>query len=179
MVCGPCLVFFEHLPPQGTPDVRATCPILHSVITSKGGQGVTNYGWSHSIRRGRGGLGNAGFTLVEVLIVLAIVAILSAIALPSYSAHQQRALATEGALALLGYASLQQRLRLSSGQYQTADVLQKFRALPKRLEEKYSLSVSVSRGGAYYLLSLLPNSANAEPITLDSVGRRAPASVWP
>ena len=120
-----------------------------------------------------------GFTLLEILIVLAIVGILSAIALPSYSAHQERAVATEGALALLGYASLQQRLRLSSGQYQTEDVLQKFRSLPKRIQEKYRLSVSVSNGGGYYLLSLLPKSADAKPITLDSVGRRTPSSIWP
>jgi type IV pilus assembly protein PilE len=51
----------------------------------------------------------SGFTLVELLIALAIVAVLSALAWPSYSAVIQRAQRNDGRFALLKLQQLQER----------------------------------------------------------------------
>lgn len=122
-----------------------------------------------------------GFTLIEILIVLAIVGILAAVALPGYGAQQKRAVAREGAMSLLAFASLQERLRMAQGRYQSRDVLVALRALPARVSKYYALEVLLSREGAQYELALRPNSPSPElpRISLDSVGRRQPSSVWP
>lgn len=50
-----------------------------------------------------------GFTLIEVLIVLAIVGILTSIALPNYTAHIVRTKRTEGQVALVEVMQRQER----------------------------------------------------------------------
>ena len=57
------------------------------------------------------------FSLIELLVVLALICILSAIGLPSYRQYQLRAVATEGALSLLSMSSVQERARLNGGRY--------------------------------------------------------------
>ena len=48
-----------------------------------------------------------------MLCVLAIIGLLAAVALPSYSAHVRSSVMREGALSLMGLSLLQERFRLS------------------------------------------------------------------
>jgi type IV pilus assembly protein PilE len=65
-----------------------------------------------------------GFTLIEVLITLAIASILSSIALPSYSAYVLRAHRFEGVLALQQLMLRQEQWRVDHPHYaQSADQL--------------------------------------------------------
>lgn len=50
-----------------------------------------------------------GFTLMELMITVAIVAILAAVAMPSYKKQTQKGSRTDGTTALLNAASLQER----------------------------------------------------------------------
>jgi type IV pilus assembly protein PilE len=61
-----------------------------------------------------------GFTLLEILMVVAIVGILAAIALPGYRNSQLRSVRAEGKSALLEVASMQERYYSANNQYSTS-----------------------------------------------------------
>jgi type IV pilus assembly protein PilE len=63
---------------------------------------------------------NSGFTLVEVMIVVAIVAILSAIALPSYTDYNRRATIPEATTALADYRNRMEQFFLDNRNYGAA-----------------------------------------------------------
>lgn len=58
-----------------------------------------------------------GFTLIEVMITVAIVGILAAVALPSYRKYVVRAARVEAQTELLELASLQEKIFLNSNSY--------------------------------------------------------------
>lgn len=122
-----------------------------------------------------------GFTLIEILVVLAIVGVLAAVALPSYGTQQRRSVEREAALSLLSLSSKQARLRLAHGRYQSEEALLAIASLPKRVLKHYRFQVTVPEGGQRFLLALLPrdSAGGYQAITLDSTGRRSPDSVWP
>ena len=61
-----------------------------------------------------------GFTLLELMIACAIVAILAAIAYPSYNSSVQKSRRAEATAALLGVASQMERWSTEKGTYATA-----------------------------------------------------------
>ena len=65
-----------------------------------------------------------GFTLTEILIVVAIIGILSAIAIPSYRAYVVRASRQAAQTDLLQMAALQEKIYLNSSSYSiTANII--------------------------------------------------------
>lgn len=63
-----------------------------------------------------------GFTLIELMVVVAIVAILSAIAIPSYRSYILRTHRKEAMAALQGLAQAMERYHVQNGTYINADV---------------------------------------------------------
>ncbi len=61
-----------------------------------------------------------GFTLIEVIIVMAILAILAAIAIPNYTEYVQRGRRADAKAALLQIAQWQERRRTEQNGYATA-----------------------------------------------------------
>lgn len=61
--------------------------------------------------------GRSGFTLIELMIALAIVALLAAVALPAYTEHVNRGKRAEGQAALMTALQLQERAYTVNGQY--------------------------------------------------------------
>lgn len=63
-----------------------------------------------------------GFSLFELMIVCVIVAVLAAIAVPSYSAQMQKSRRSDAKAALLGAAGQMERFLTERGTYATATV---------------------------------------------------------
>jgi type IV pilus assembly protein PilE len=64
-----------------------------------------------------------GFTLLELVIALAVVAILLALAVPAYQRYVQRGERAEAVRLLLAAAACQERVRAQTGYYDTARCL--------------------------------------------------------
>lgn len=67
----------------------------------------------------RPGSFGAGWSFIEIMVAMAILAILLAIAVPSYRQYLQRGYRAEAVNALMQVAACQERIRAGSGHYDT------------------------------------------------------------
>jgi len=108
---------------------------------------------------------SAGFTLIELMITVVIIAILTAIALPSYQDHIRRAVRSAGQQFLLDLAQRQEQYFLdvrwyASGIAATSTAGMITMTLPESISTKYTLRIVVPVQAANvqptYLLTLTP-----------------------
>lgn len=67
---------------------------------------------------------NKGFSLIELMIVIAIIGVISAVAFPSYTSYMEKSRRADAKIALTKMASIQERYYLQNSTYTTtvADV---------------------------------------------------------
>lgn len=133
-----------------------------------------------------------GFTLIELMIVVAVVAILAAIAYPSYQEYVVRSRRVEGQSLLSEAAARQERWRAQNGSYltdgtakQIADKL-KLPYSEKSEHGYYTLGVTKAVDGSDggYSLAAVPTGAQAADkkcgtFTLDATGKKNIATGTP
>ena len=124
---------------------------------------------------------NQGFTLIEVMVVVAIVGILSAIAYPSYTEYIARGHRAEARANLLQAAQWMERAATANGTYPTASsAASAIAALEAQLKmDRYGIKVD-STNGSSYTLTAAPKGAQLKDkcgsYTLTQSGKRDVAS---
>ena len=118
-----------------------------------------------------------GFTLIELMITVAIIAILAAVAYPSYNEYVQRGHRSEGQALLNDTAALQERFYAQNFAYvtATADIATKLRGKASSPTGKYNLTLGAGAAtdGGYLLTATQQFSDTAcGNLTLNALGVR-------
>ena len=123
-----------------------------------------------------------GFTLIEVLMAVAIVSILAAIAYPSYQQHIIRANRVDAQQFMLSVASQEEQFMLDARSY-TATIGAGGLNLtpPPELVSRYTFTVAIIAGpppGHTITATAIGPQASDGNLTLDNFGSKSPIAKW-
>lgn len=132
--------------------------------------------YANSGRTNTGGRRNGrGFTLIEVMVVVAIVGILAAVAYPSYVEYVQRGYRSEARTALMEAQQFMERFYAANSRYTTDAAGAVSPALPARLQNvptnspRYTLSVAATLN-SYTLTATTTGTDRCGNLTLTNTG---------
>lgn len=120
-------------------------------------------GYSHRNKRAR----SKGFTLIELMIVIAILGILAAIAIPSYQDSVRRAKRADAQGALMGLANAMERHFTANNTFLGAG------SPDTGAPTIFSTQVPVDGGTAYYNLTISAATASSYTLTATATGSQA------
>lgn len=120
-----------------------------------------------------------GFTLMELVIVLVIIAILTAVAIPSYTAYIQRSNRSDARNQLMMASQWMERFRNENGRYDNPAIPGTPPALPGQLAQspfpgtaRYNITLATP-DAATYTLSAAPVAADVcGTLTINQAGQR-------
>jgi type IV pilus assembly protein PilE len=129
-------------------------------------------------------IGQGGFTLIELMITVAIVALLAAIVYPSYKAHIVKSNRRAAQAQMLDIANREQQFLLANRAYAAKAALETSGySLPTTLTSKYSYDVTVGASTVpAFTVTFSPitpgTQADDGVLTFNSEGVKAPADKW-
>jgi type IV pilus assembly protein PilE len=122
-----------------------------------------------------------GLTLIELVIVIVVVGILAAIAIPMYSNYMIRARRADAKTALEQLRGAQEMRRAERGSYETDIVaLRTTWGAPAATVGDYNITMPVATATTY-TGTATPNTARQTPdgpLTIDQDGVKSPADKW-
>lgn len=125
-----------------------------------------------------------GFTLIELMITVAIIGILAAIAYPSYQQYVIRGNRSAAQAQMMDIANRQQQYLLANRSYATTASQLNY-TLPSEVGNHYTLSISADNTGMpTYTITLTAKSGSpqandgSDPLTLNSQGVKTPVGKW-
>lgn len=122
-----------------------------------------------------------GFTLIEVMITVVIIAILASIAIPSYQRYVIRAKRSAAQAQMMEIANRQQQFLLANRSYADKTTLTASGyALPADVAANYDYTITVTTEIPGFVLTFTP-SGTQQPdgnLTLDNQGAKTPADKW-
>lgn len=124
------------------------------------------------------GQGQRGFTLIELMIVVAVVAILAAIAFPSYQEHVRKSRRAQAKADLVELTQQLERHHTVQNTY--AGLTLPFTQSPRDGTSQYTISFNGTPDGSTFTLQAVPGEAQEKDkcgtLTLDQAGRKTPAA---
>jgi len=123
-----------------------------------------------------------GFSLIELVIALAIVGILTAIALPSYASYMRKSVRSDAQAFITDAANRQQQFlsdrRTYAGSMSTLNI-----SAPATLNGKYTFSIAAADGPPpTFTITATATGDQVHDVcptlTIDSAGNHAPATCW-
>ncbi|HEY0563490.1 MAG TPA: type IV pilin protein [Methylophilus sp.] len=124
-----------------------------------------------------------GFTLIELMIVVAIIGILAAIAFPSYQQYVIRANRTAAQTEMMEIANRQQQFLMADRAYaDKAKIVASGYVLPYQVAAKYDYDITVNNNATppTYTISFNAKGSQASDSNLEltSSGAKKPADKW-
>jgi type IV pilus assembly protein PilE len=140
--------------------------------------------------QGSGGLRTArstrarthGFTLIELMIVVVIVSILLAIAIPGYSSYMRKSRRSDTEATMMDIAQREQQYLNDQRAYAASTAALNY-ALPTDVSNYYTITIAAPAAAPpTFLITATPIATSPQAgdpvLTLDNTGVRAPANVW-
>ncbi len=120
---------------------------------------------------------NAGFTLIELMIVVAIIGILAGIGYPAYTSAVKKANRADGIDAMLATAGRMEEYYMNNDTYAVANVTA-LMGTDQSSEGMYTLSFESAPTAFFYRVIATPNGTDAEcgALSLDSIGAKGSAT---
>ena len=122
---------------------------------------------------------NSGFTLIELMIVVAIIGILAAIAMPAYNDSVRKGKRADGKAKLTALANTLERCYTQYGSYNNASCVI---ASPQDSESGY-YAVTITRDATTFSLSAAGQKGQEKdtgctPLTLTQTNAKGPTDCW-